>query len=117
MLRRGVSDAEIAEALGIPASTYAQRKKAADFPLHRELADIGAGLGVCDFLLFIDFGYMRADALNDTLQAIYAKYRQAVSVLDELAELCASHHVTPPSDREARMGGATVRVKARLIES
>lgn len=112
MLRRGVSDAEIAEALGIPASTYAQRKKAADFPQHRELADIAAGLGVCDFLLLIDFGYMRADALNDTLRAIHAKYRQAVAALDELAELCTSQRVTPAGQREVRMRETTVRIKS-----
>jgi len=61
--REDLKDAEIAEALGVPPSTYSLRKDRANFPTFEELARIGRHFGVSARVLQISFGHRDLDDL------------------------------------------------------
>lgn len=58
LLNRELTDAEMADALEMPASTYSRHKEAADYPTFEDLGRIGAAFEVSARMLQVAFGYL-----------------------------------------------------------
>lgn len=55
---RSVSDAEMAEAIGIPTTTYSRNKDADEFPSFEELNSIARHFDLNALMLQVAFGYL-----------------------------------------------------------
>src|SRR6185503_7649885 len=60
---RHVSDAEMAEAVGIPTTNYSRRKDAEDFPSFEELGHLAKHFGLNPLALQSAFGYLDLGAV------------------------------------------------------
>lgn len=63
LLNRPLSDADMAEALDLPTTTFSRRKDADDFPSFEELTVFADHFGLDRRALQIDFGYRDIDDL------------------------------------------------------
>ena len=63
LLNRNLKDADLASALGMPASNYSRHKHDDDYPNFAELEQLGAAFGLSARPLQIGFGWRGLDEL------------------------------------------------------
>lgn len=63
LLNRELTDAEMAGALDMPASSYSRHKDRDDYPTFEDLGRLGAAFDIDARMLQIAFGYRRLDEL------------------------------------------------------